>query len=87
MLGLDSRFCAAPVLVARAAPVIYHATIVPFRNLCGTVPRMKEDLHLRVDTEIAQAVRAYAKANGIALAAAVSILLRRGLREEENADG
>jgi hypothetical protein len=40
---------------------------------------MKENLHLRVDTEIAQAVRAYAKANGIALAAAVSILLKRGL--------
>lgn len=40
---------------------------------------MKENLHLRVDTEIAQAVRAYAKTNGIALAAAVSILLKRGL--------
>lgn len=42
---------------------------------------MKEDWHLRIDTEIAQEVRAYAKANGVALAAAVSILLRRGLED------
>lgn len=39
----------------------------------------KEDLHLRIDTEIVQPVREYAEANGISLAAAVSILLRRGL--------
>jgi hypothetical protein len=44
---------------------------------------MKEEWHLRIDGEIAQAVRAYAKANGIALAAAVSILLKRGLEEQQ----
>jgi hypothetical protein len=52
---------------------------VPHGYLCGTVAGMKEDWHVKVDGEIAQAVRAYAKANGIALAAAVSILLKRGL--------
>ncbi len=60
-------------------PVIYHAPYctapVPVWYRTG----MKEDWHVKVDGEIAQAVRAYAKANGIALAAAVSILLKRGL--------
>jgi len=44
---------------------------------------MKEDWHVKVDEEIARAVRAYAKANGIALAAAVSILLKRGLDKDK----
>jgi hypothetical protein len=79
MLGHDSRFSAPPVLMAGPVSMIYHAVIVPHRSLCGTVSGMKEEWHLRIDEEIAQAVRAYAKANGVALAAAVSILLKRGL--------
>jgi hypothetical protein len=40
---------------------------------------MKEDIHIKVDAEIMQPVRQYAAANGISLAAAVSVLLKRGL--------
>jgi hypothetical protein len=43
---------------------------------------MKEDIHVRIETDIADDVRAYAADHGISLAAAVSLLLRRALREE-----
>jgi hypothetical protein len=41
----------------------------------------KEDIHVRVETGIAQDVRDYAATNGISLAAAVSILLRQALAQ------
>ena len=44
----------------------------------------KEDLHIRVDTEIMQPVREYAAQNGVSLAAAISIILRRGLRRHDS---
>ena len=47
----------------------------------------KEDLHIRVDTQIMQPVREYAARNGISLAAAVSIILRRGLQHHDNTTG
>jgi hypothetical protein len=37
-------------------------------------------MHLRVDATVMQEVRAYARDHGISIAAAVSILLRAGLR-------
>ena len=40
---------------------------------------MKEDVHVRIDEDVMRAVRAYADARGISLAAAVSILLRESL--------
>jgi hypothetical protein len=43
---------------------------------------MKEDVHIRVDEVLMRGVRAYAQQRGISLAAAVSVLLRRGLKEE-----
>jgi hypothetical protein len=43
---------------------------------------MKEDIHVRIEKDIADDVRAYAAAHGVSLAAAVSLLLRRALREE-----
>jgi predicted HicB family RNase H-like nuclease len=42
---------------------------------------VKEDLHLRIEEEVMRPVREYATANGISLAAAVSILLTRALQE------
>jgi hypothetical protein len=44
---------------------------------------MKEDIHVRIETDIADDVRAYAATHGISLAAAVSLLLRRALTEKE----
>jgi len=44
---------------------------------------MKEDIHAKIEKDITDDVRAYAARNGISLAAAVSILLRRALKEEE----
>jgi len=43
---------------------------------------VKEDIHVRIDQDITDAVRAYASSHGISLAAAVSILLRRALKGE-----
>jgi hypothetical protein len=44
---------------------------------------MKEDIHVRIEKDITDNVRAYADRNGISLAAAVSLLLRRALEQEE----
>jgi hypothetical protein len=44
---------------------------------------MKEDIHVRIEEDIAATVRAYAARNGISLAAAISLLLRRALEGEE----
>jgi antitoxin component of RelBE/YafQ-DinJ toxin-antitoxin module len=44
---------------------------------------MKADIHVRIEKDITDDVRDYAARNGISLAAAVSLLLRRALREEE----
>jgi hypothetical protein len=44
---------------------------------------MKEDIHVRIEKDIADDARAYAAAHGISLAAAVSLLLRRALTEKE----
>jgi len=40
---------------------------------------MKEDVHVRIDEDVMQGVRAYAKARGISVAAAMSVLLRESL--------
>lgn len=45
---------------------------------------MKEDVHVRIDADLMQRVRDYATANGVSLAAAVSILLTRALKEEKS---
>jgi len=44
---------------------------------------MKEDIHIRVDEALMRGVRAYAESRGVSLAAAISILLRRALTEED----
>jgi hypothetical protein len=44
---------------------------------------MKEDIHARIEKDIADDVRVYAATHGISLAAAINLLLRRALREEE----
>ena len=41
---------------------------------------MKEDIHVKVDTDVMRDVRAYAASHGISLAAAVSVLLRQALK-------
>lgn len=43
---------------------------------------MKDDIHVRVDSDITAGVREFASRHGISLAAAVSLLLRRALSEE-----
>lgn len=45
---------------------------------------MKEDIHVRISEEIMRGVRAYADMRGVSLAAAISILLRRALYEEDS---
>jgi len=45
---------------------------------------MKEDIHVKVNTEIMRDVRAWATSHGISLAAAVSILLSIGLEESKS---
>jgi len=54
----------------------------PDRYRSGTIAIVKKDIHVRIDEEITDAVRAYAGSHGISLAAAVSLLLRRALRGE-----
>jgi plasmid stability protein len=44
---------------------------------------MKEDVHVRISKDLMNEVRAYAASHGISLAAAVSVLLRRALSEED----
>jgi plasmid stability protein len=44
---------------------------------------MKEDIHARIEEDIMDGVRVYAATHGISVAAAISVLLRRALREEE----
>ena len=39
----------------------------------------KEDVHVRISSDVMSGVRAYAKARGISVAAAMSILLRESL--------
>lgn len=43
---------------------------------------MKVDIHARIEEDITDEVRAYADRNGISLAAAISLLLRRALEGE-----
>lgn len=52
--------------------------VVPCRYRGG----MKEDVHVRVSTDVMRRVRAYADGRGISLAAAVSVLLQQALGEE-----
>lgn len=41
---------------------------------------MKEDIHVKIDTDVMRGVRAYASAHGVSLAAAVSVLLSQALQ-------
>ncbi len=43
---------------------------------------MKADIHVRIEKDITDDVRAYAARNGVSLAAAISLLLRRALKGE-----
>jgi plasmid stability protein len=43
---------------------------------------MKEDIHIRVDEDLMNEVRAYAASHGVSLAAAVSVLLRQALKRQ-----
>ena len=45
---------------------------------------MKEDIHIRLDASLAEAVRTYAHGRGISLAAAVSVLLAKALKGGSN---
>jgi len=45
---------------------------------------MKDDIHVRIEQDITDSVRAYAARNGISLAAAVSLLLRHALEGERS---
>lgn len=43
---------------------------------------MKEDVHIRVSADVMRQVRDYATQRGLTLAAAVTVLLDRALKEE-----
>jgi antitoxin component of RelBE/YafQ-DinJ toxin-antitoxin module len=43
---------------------------------------MKQDIHVRVSEEVMRGVRAYMDRYGLSLAAAITMLLQRGLKEE-----
>ena len=45
---------------------------------------MKDNIHIRIDKDIADAARIYAARNGISLAAAISVLIRRALEGKQS---
>lgn len=50
------------------------------RYRSGTIGSMKENIHVRIDEDVMTGVRAFAAENGLSLAAAMSVLLRLGLK-------
>jgi Recombination endonuclease VII len=83
--GMIPPRCPVTTLTELAAHAAHCLDCAPV-NIAGLIPAQhsatkKEEVHIR-GADLTRRIRAYAEQHGISLAAAVSVLLQRGLKEE-----